>query len=242
MALAVQTASIGNSNATSATNSLAWASNLTIGNLVVCVIALSGSAANPSPTVSSVSLGTDSLNLLSGGTISNSSSTTGMRVEMWASQVIGGNQKTLTVNVSTAANIQAQAAEYNGGVYTLNLDGIPAVATGNSVTLNTGNLTTGNTYDLLITGIACNSSTGPTSPTNLFTEEVGSNQSSAGSGSGSTATGNCGIMLTDFQTAGSGLFSTGGSQSTATNYATVFVALQLVAILLVINEILDSCY
>lgn len=224
MAIPVQTAKDHINTGTSV--AVVCASALTVGNLVVVTIALSGSTNVPSPTVSSVSLGTDALSLV--GAVSNGSGSTGIRSEMWAGAVATASQTTATITVSAAANIEVVVAEYNG--YTATLNGAAVTATGSSAAPATGNLTTTNATDLLVAGIASRNSTAGTTPTNSFTIE--NSEGLSGAGTGKNATGAANIDLLDITKSATGTYSTGDTITSAV-WATVFAAFKAGTIVLI---------
>lgn len=227
MAIPVQTGTVSNSNGTQATSLTAFPSLTTIGNRIVVVIALSGSTNNPSPTVLSVqSSGT--ISLVTGATISNGSGSSGVRVEIWAGTANGKTQL-LTVNASTACNIEAVGAEYDGTVYSLTLDGTPQTNSGTSTGPASANISTANANDLLIfaAGWNLNQTGWTTGPTNSFTDEK--DDAGAGGGTGKNSTGAAGISLNDLvvSTTQTNL-SSSGTIGSSVNWATIILAFQKV--------------
>ncbi|MDE2232853.1 MAG: hypothetical protein KGJ90_01860 [Patescibacteria group bacterium] len=204
MATPIQTAFVQATNATSATSSTAWGSNLTVGSQVFVSIGLSGSTNNPTPTVSSVSLGTDSLSKVIAATSGSGSNMA--QGELWARTVATSGQKTLTINVSTAANINAVAGEYSGSLYTLTLDDTAKSATGSSNPSASVSTTTTNAADLIIATVAYSGAGASSGPTGGFVIEL--QKGEAGSGNGKSATGSESAVLLDQVVSTTGTYST----------------------------------
>jgi len=227
----VQTAFTDIANGTQASKPGAWASALTVGNRVIVCIALSGSTNNPSPTVSSINVGTDTLSLVPGATKSQGSGSTGTRVEVWTGTIVTSGQVALVVNVSTAANIEAVAAEYPGGTYTITLDGSPVTNSGGSGTNpSSGNLSTTNASDLLIFAVGVDASVSPawaTGPTGGFASEISHGLN--GGGTGKNSTGPETAILNDQAVSTMGTYSSGGTISGTPAWATVILAFKQVA-------------
>lgn len=229
MAIPRQTAAVSASaGGTTASSTTAWTSALLVGSLVVCNITYTGTSNTPSPTVSSVSLGTDTLSAIKTG--SNGTGTTGAFANMYAGVVATAGQTTLSVTVSGSTGINATAGEYPG--YTVTTDVLPAAATGSSTTPLTAALapTTGDV--LLISAFAAVANTTASAPTNMF--EVAKQVGLATGGSGKNAFGAITNVLGDSTLVGKvwygGVEATQGSGLTAITSETSGVTLAVTGV------------
>jgi len=145
-----------------------FASNLTVGNIVICSVGISGSASDATPTVSSISLGTDTLTLIPGNKTAVGTTTTYTDNELWSTTVATASQKAVNITTSagTAANVQAVCGEFDGDMYSLTVDttaGTQATCSSGgscTTTVATTALTTTNANDIIIASQSANFGTG----------------------------------------------------------------------------------
>jgi hypothetical protein len=203
MAVPQWSAVLSTGSGTSVTSSTAWTTALTVGNLVVVVIGMSGTTNDSSPSVSSVSLGTDSLTLLTGAKVNNGTGKTGIFVEVWAGRVATASQRTLTVSIGgTVCSIVTYGGEYSGTTYSRVLNVVAKTGTGSSTSPSTRASAATSGAIFTLAGFASLSTTDLTVPTSTpsgstMEAPASGTKHVSGGGTGSNASGNVAITLDD---------------------------------------------